>query len=71
MIAQTMAECNFRRPDHPAYSLDLTLCDFFLFGCLYETIFEFVYETVEELEKKIKVIIEAISKSRLIAIFQK
>jgi hypothetical protein len=32
--------------------------------------FGFVYETVEELEKKIKVIIEAIPKSRLIAIFQ-
>jgi hypothetical protein len=65
-----MAECDFRRPGHPAYSSDLALCDFFLFGCLYETMFGFVYETVEELEKKIKVIIEAIPKSRLIVIFQ-
>jgi hypothetical protein len=29
-----------------------------------------VYETVEELEKKIRVVIQAISKSRLTAIFR-
>jgi hypothetical protein len=65
-----MAECDFRRLDHPVYSPVLTPCDFFLFDCLHEKMIGSVYETVEELEEKIRVVIEAIPKSRLIAFFR-
>jgi hypothetical protein len=57
-----MEECEFRKFDHPTYSQDLVPCNFFLFGCLHEKIAGFVYETVEELEEKIRVIIEAFAK---------
>jgi hypothetical protein len=66
-----MAKCNFRRLDHPAYSQVLAPCDFFLFSYLHEKIAGSVYETVEELEEKIRVVIETIPKSRLIAVFSR
>jgi hypothetical protein len=70
IVAQKMSECDFCKLDHPAYSPDLAHCDFFLFGYLHEKMAKSIYETVEELEEKIRVIIEAIPKSRLIAIFR-
>jgi hypothetical protein len=69
-VAQTMAKCDFRRLDYPAYSPDLALCDFFVSSYLHKKIARSVYETVEEVEEKIWVIIQAIPKSRLIAIFR-
>jgi hypothetical protein len=63
MVAQIIAECNFLRFNHIAYSLDLTLCDFFFFGYLHEKMARFVHEMIDELEEKIKVIIEAILKA--------
>jgi hypothetical protein len=62
MVAQTMAHFNFCRFDHLAYSSDLAFCDFFFCGYLHEKIIRSVYEMVDELEEKIKVIIEAIPK---------
>jgi hypothetical protein len=58
-----MAEYDFRRFDRPAYSPDVALCDFFLFSYLHEKMIRAVYERVNELEEKIKMIIEAIRKS--------
>jgi hypothetical protein len=58
-----MIECNFRIFDHSAYSLDLAPYDFFIFGYLHEKMTGSVYETVEELEEKIRVVIEAIANS--------
>jgi hypothetical protein len=58
-----MAECNFCIFDHAAYLLDLAPYEFFIFGYLHEKMAESVYETVEELEEKIRVVIEAIAKS--------
>jgi hypothetical protein len=58
-----MTECDFRRVDHPVYLLDLASCNFFLFGHLHEKMAGSVYETVEELEEKIKMVIEIIQKS--------
>jgi hypothetical protein len=65
-----MAECDFRKSDRPAYSPDITPCDFFLFGYLHEKMIGTVYKRTNELEEKIRVIIEAIPKSRLIALFR-
>jgi hypothetical protein len=65
-----MAECDFRRLDCLVYSQDLASCDFFLSGYLRKKMSMSVYEMVEELEDKIIVIIQAISKFRLIAIFK-
>jgi hypothetical protein len=52
-----MAECDFRRLDHPAYSPDCAYCGFFLFDYLHDKMARSVYDTIEELEQKIKVII--------------
>jgi hypothetical protein len=65
-----MAECDFRRLDYQANSPDFAPCDFFLFGYLHVKMSRSVYETVEELEEKIRVAIQAIPKSRLIAVFR-
>jgi predicted RNase H-like HicB family nuclease len=64
-----MLECDFRRSGHPAHVPDLAPCDFILFDYLHKIVGESLSETVEELKEKIKVFIQAISKSRLIAIF--
>jgi hypothetical protein len=65
-----MTECDFRRLDHPVYSLDLAPCDFSLFDYLHKKMVGSMYEKVDELEEKIRVIIKAIAKSRLIAILR-
>jgi hypothetical protein len=62
-ITQAMTECDFHILDHSAYSQNLASCDFFfLVTCT--RMLGSMYETVEELEKKIRVVIQAISKSR-------
>jgi hypothetical protein len=65
-----MAEYDFRRFERPAYSQDIASCDFFFFGYLHEKMIKAVYKRVDKLEEKIRMVIEAIPKSRLIAIFR-
>jgi hypothetical protein len=68
MVAQAMAECDFRGLDHPAYSLDLAPCDFFLFCYLHKKRIGFLHEMVEDFKEKIRMLIQAIPKSQLIAV---
>jgi hypothetical protein len=69
MVAQTIVECDFRKFDHPTDSKDLVSCEFFLVGDLHEKMTRSVYETMNEFEKKVKVVIQAILTSRLITIY--
>jgi hypothetical protein len=69
MIRQTMTECNLHNFDHRAYSPDLILCGFFFFGYLYNIMVSSMCRMTGELEEKIRVIVQAISKSQLIAVF--
>jgi hypothetical protein len=43
------AEKHLKRMPHPAYSPDLSPCDFFLFGCLKDKLIDKEYATTEEL----------------------
>jgi hypothetical protein len=69
-VQHKLDECDFRKLEHPPYSLDLSLCDFFLFGYLHEKMKFLSYQTVEKLEEAITRTIEAIPKPQLIRVFQ-
>jgi hypothetical protein len=38
-VQECLADCGFKRMNHPAYSPDLAPCDFFLFGAMKENFF--------------------------------
>jgi histone-lysine N-methyltransferase SETMAR len=49
-----IADCGFRRVNHPAYSPDLAPCDFFLFGAMKENFSGIRFASVDELFQSVE-----------------
>jgi hypothetical protein len=68
-VEQTLQKHKFLRLEHRSNSLDLSPCDFFLFGYLHEKMKLLSYETIDELDNDITKTIEAVPKGILIDVF--
>jgi histone-lysine N-methyltransferase SETMAR len=73
VVTDKLDEQNLIRMPHPAYSPDLSPCDFFLFGYLKEKLIDKQYTTPEELFAEVTTIISEIPRdlfSRVFATWQ-
>jgi hypothetical protein len=53
-VQECLADCGFRRMNHPAYSPDLAPCDFSLFGAMKENFSGMRFASAEELFQGLK-----------------
>jgi hypothetical protein len=69
VVVEKSAKQNLKRMPHPAYSLDLSPWDFFLFGYLKNKLIDKQYTTPEELFSEVTTIISEIPSDLISRVF--
>jgi hypothetical protein len=69
VVTDKLDEQNLKRMPHPAYSPDLSSCDFFLFGYLKDKLIDRQYTTPEELFSEVTTIISEIPSDLISRVF--
>jgi hypothetical protein len=69
MITQEISDAKLGRLPHPAYSLDLSPCDFWLFGMLKGNMKDHAFQTVEEILEAVTLIWNGVTFEQLQSVF--
>jgi histone-lysine N-methyltransferase SETMAR len=69
VVTDKLDDQNLKRMPHPAYSPDLSPCDFFLFGYLKDKLIDKQYTTPEELFSEVTTIISEIPSDLISRVF--
>jgi hypothetical protein len=68
-VQECLADCRFRRMNHPACCPDLAPCDFFLFGAMKENFSGMRFASVDELFQGIEGFLRGLSADTLQTVF--
>jgi histone-lysine N-methyltransferase SETMAR len=69
MITQEISDAKFERLPHPAYSPDLSPCDFWLFGMLKQKVKDRAFQRLEEILEAVTLLSNDVTFEQLQSIF--
>jgi histone-lysine N-methyltransferase SETMAR len=69
-VQECLADCGFRKMNYPAYSPDLTPCDFFLFGAMKENFSGMPFASADELFQGVEDFFGGLSADTLHTVFE-